>query len=233
MVLILNANLDEGDKVTLELESDVTWNGFLVELAKKIATPVDLVKLYKTTDVDRRFNYRYYITDSDKAKKLIDIAGLQADGEYDFDLELPCAAGDVTDILALNKCQIIGCGNKIYELNKSQKPFKIALDSTGWRKRPKFKKLKFVTKDGRPNEIQYKKYLIEEDRNGKIQIDMIENNMSDPLVTFFGQNEAPEVVEATQDDILYLNNEAVTGKKIVEGAGGALVGLFNFVTSVA
>ena len=119
--------------MNLELDANVTWNGFLVELSKNIATPVDLVKLYKATDIERRFNYREYITDDDKNKKLIDIAGLEGDGEYEFDLELPCAAEPTpTKIKALNRCSIIGCGDKVFELDKPGSEYKIALECTGW-----------------------------------------------------------------------------------------------------
>ena len=119
----------------LELDADVTWYGFLSELSKRIATPVELVKLYNVKDTERRFNYQEYITENDKDKKLIDIAGLQGDGEYEFDLELPVASepAKLTSIKALNRCSIIADGDmETIDLKNPAREYKVALKRTGW-----------------------------------------------------------------------------------------------------
>ena len=120
--------------VKLELDADVTWYGFLSELSKRIATPVELVKLYNVKDTERRFNYQEYITENDKDKKLIDIAGLQGDGEYEFDLELPVASepAKLTSIKALNRCSIIADDDKDIDLKNPTREYLVALKCTGW-----------------------------------------------------------------------------------------------------
>ena len=75
--------------VTLLLDSDITWNGFLKALEQELAVPVALLQLYSSSDEERECNYLDYVTEKDK--KLVEIAGLQEGSQYEMDLELPSA----------------------------------------------------------------------------------------------------------------------------------------------
>ena len=75
------------------------------------------------------------------------------------------------------------------------------------------------------NQYQYKKYLIENDPNFKIRIEM--RDTEDPIVTLLEPNGVSRTIEHTQDDIMRNG----LGKQIANSAGGALVGLLNIVTS--
>jgi len=91
MVLNLKVNFSKAEKgtVTLPLDSDITWNGFLKALEQEFAVPVDLLQLYSSSDEERECNYLDYVTEKDK--KLVELAGLQEGSQYEMDLELPSA----------------------------------------------------------------------------------------------------------------------------------------------
>jgi hypothetical protein len=118
----------------LQLESDVTWNGFLNKLVKEFAVQEELLKLYNVSDIDRKHDFQNYITGVNKDKKLIEIAGLQPNGQYEFDLELPTAdARDPTEIKVLSgNCSILAHDEKIFNLDNSRSEYKIHLPTTGW-----------------------------------------------------------------------------------------------------
>ena len=97
------------------------------------------------------------------------------------------------------------------------------------RQKPKKKKLKVVTNSS-DEKIQFRKYLIEEDPNLKVQIKM--DDMDDLIVTLLDPDGNGRIIEATQDDIILKNHHRMS-HQILQGAGGALMGLFNFITSIA
>ena len=117
----------------MQLESDVTWNGFLKKLVKEFAVQEELLKLYNVSDIDRKHDFQNYITGVNKDKKLIEIAGLQPDGQYEFDLELLTASSDPTEIKILSgNCSIIAKDKEIFNLDNSRSEYKIQLPTTGW-----------------------------------------------------------------------------------------------------
>ena len=115
----------------IELDPNVTWREFEEKLKLVIATPVDLMRLYKSTDEEREDDFHELITPENRDNKLIDLAGLQPDGYYEFDLELPCAAHEATKIQVQEKeCSIIADGDIVLDLKPgSRKP---RLPTTGW-----------------------------------------------------------------------------------------------------
>ena len=116
----------------MKFESDVTWNEFLNQLTQEFAVPEDLLKLYNVSDIEREYDFQNFITEKDK--KLIEIAGIEPDGQYEFDLELPCANGsDPTKIKLLSgRCSIIAHDRRLIELAKPGSEKKIVLDQTGF-----------------------------------------------------------------------------------------------------
>ena len=97
------------------------------------------------------------------------------------------------------------------------------------RKKPKYKKLKVVT-DSSEEKIQFRKYLIEKDPKFKVQIEMDDTN--DPIVTLLEPNGNAKIIEAIEDDIILKNHHDISNQ-VLQGATGALMGLFNFITSIA
>merc|ERR1711935_704796 len=117
MVLAIKVNVSLSVSETLKLDSDVTWNGFIGELVQEFAVPEELLKLYNISDVERENDLN--VSDTDKEKKLIEIGGLQDNGQYEFDLELPSAVASLqTKIKILSgKCSIIAYKEEVFELD--------------------------------------------------------------------------------------------------------------------
>ena len=117
----------------MKLEPDVTWNEFLNELVEEFAVQEKLLELYNICDIDRKFNFQNYVTGTNRDKKLMEIAGLQLNGEYEFDLELLTASSDPTEIKILSgNCSIIAQDKEIFNLDNSRSEYKIQLPTTGW-----------------------------------------------------------------------------------------------------
>ena len=57
------------------------------------------MRLYKSTDEEREIDFHKLITPENRDNKLIDLAGLQPDGYYEFDLELPCVNLEISKLV--------------------------------------------------------------------------------------------------------------------------------------
>ena len=69
----------------------------------------------------------------DKDKRLSDIDGIKEDGQYEFDVEEPSAAGAPSNIKILaGTCSILGEKNEVFELKSSEPEYRIMLKETGF-----------------------------------------------------------------------------------------------------
>merc|ERR1711935_841735 len=182
----------------------------------------ELLKLYNVSDIDRKHNFQNYVTGANKDKKLIEIAGLQPDCQYEFDLELHTAdARDPTEIKVLSgNCSIIAHDEGIFNLDSSRSEYRIQLQTTGWRKGPKGRKLKLVM-DSSEERYQYRQYVVEDAPKSRVEIEMKDKEY--PTVTLFelgSQNS--RVITFEKDDVLLRNTEPLTGKQVVEVIAGGL-----------
>lgn len=210
----------------------MTWNEFLTKLTQEFAVPEDLLKLYNVSDIEREYDFQNFITEKDK--KLIEIAGIEPDGQYEFDLELPCANGtDPTKIKLLSgRCSIIAHDRKLIELAKPGSEKKIVLDQTGFRRKPKGRKLKIVTSLTEEGH-QYRKYIVEDLPNSRIDIEM--NDEENPTVTLFLKDGTSRPIDFVVDDVLLHNTEAMGDmlKKRAASALGGVLHLFTVITNIA
>jgi len=229
MVLNLKVNVALEDSVALQVESDVTWNGFLNELEREFAVPRDLLKIYNISDHDRLYNCQCYVTDSDKEKKLIELTGLEQDGQYEFDLELPHANNNDLTKIKVNsgRCTIIS-KKKLIELDNPRKEYKIKLDNTGFRSKTKGKKLKVVTNSSEEGH-KFKKYIVEDVPNSRIEIGM--KDMENPVVELFdlGNRRSIKSVDFEDIDIMLHGAEPLAGTAVKEAAMGILTNMFTYV----
>ena len=101
------------------------------ELTDEFAVPEDLLQLYSVSDIDREYDFLNAITGTKREEKLVDIAGLEQDGQYELDAELLSAdPGVPTKIKVLSgECSIIA-RKKLHKISKTGE--KIVLDETGW-----------------------------------------------------------------------------------------------------
>ena len=106
------------------------------ELSQEFAVPVEMLKLYNTTDIERENDIR--ISENDRDQKLIDICGLQEDGQYELDLELPAAISTLQTKIKIvsGKCSIIAYKEQVFELDNPESDYMIALKKTSFVSRP-------------------------------------------------------------------------------------------------
>ena len=104
------------------------------QLVQEFATPEDLLKLYSISDIDREYNLQNYATGANKDKKLIEIAGVQPDGHYEFDMELPAAnVRDPIKIKAVSeRCSVLLDTHEVFDLKNPGSEYKIQLPTTGF-----------------------------------------------------------------------------------------------------
>merc|ERR1711971_292841 len=233
MVLALKVNVGSGDSETLNLESDVTWNGFVDVLVQEFSVPVDLLKFYSISDIDREHNLRNYVTGANKDKKLIEIAGVQPDGHYEFDMELPAAnVRDPIKIKAVSeRCSVILDDHEVFDLKNPGSEYKIQLPTTGFR-RNRGRKLKLIISSS-DEKFQYRKYVVEDLPNSQIEIDM--KDKENPTVTLV-QNGCgtATVIDYEKDDVLLRTEvESLSGKQVLETVGIGALNVFTFLTNLA
>merc|ERR1712241_1005843 len=203
------------------------WNGLLSELEREFAVPADLLKVYNISDVDRECDYQCYVTGSNREKKLSELAQLQDEGQYELDLELPCADANELTRIKVNsgRCSIIS-KKDLLELDTPGKEYKIKLESTGFRRKPKGKKLKIVTnslKDGH----QYKKFVVEDDPASSIEIDM--KDTENPSVAVV-KNRDSKMIDPDEVAMFFHNAQLQLGKRI---SGEIAIGTLNLLTFVS
>jgi len=232
MALTLKVNVASGDSATLQLESDVTWNGFMNQLVQEFATPEDLLRLYSISDIDREHNLQNYVTGTNKDKRLIEIARAQPDGQYEFDLELPAAApANPTKVKAVSERFSVILDNEVFDLENPGFEYKIQLQSTGFRRRPSGRKLKLITSSSE-EKYQYRKYVVEDVPNSRIQIEM--DDEENPIVTLVQIGcGTPTIVDHDEDGVFLRNIDPLTGKQVIEQVGIGLLNVFTFLTSFA
>jgi len=232
-VLKLKVNFSKADTgtVTLPLDSDITWNGFLKALEQEFAVPVDLLQLYSSSDEERECNYLDYVTEKDK--KLVELAGLQEDSQYEMDLELPSADSNEPSRITVvsGGCTILAHNRKAMELNESGSPYRIRLENSGFRsKKAKGKKLKVVTKSSEEG-YQFKQYRIPDEPKSRVEIEM--KDMENPTVTLVQiQNRSSHVIDFEVDDFLH-NTQPLSARKVAEEVAVGTLNLFTFITSFA